>query len=204
MIVRMRSGRLQKAERVRIVEMLAHLLIEVGETRFSELSRAVGVSRRRIGPLVAEARKLIAVETNETPAAARTKLVGRFDKLYREALASYEECKRGDRHREAAQYLATATAVVAGEAKARAIDQVPAQSGDRPSARLVFESYDAIPAAAAARLASLFPDSSSATAPRLSGAVQGVGGREPAGQRHLCADGAAAGDDVALDGATDR
>jgi vacuolar-type H+-ATPase subunit E/Vma4 len=178
-----RVGRLPRAVRREVVEQLAQIMVETGETRYRRLAALVGVHRSSIAKMVEEARAIIARETDEPPAAARTKLVGRFDKLYREALESYEACKsRGDL-KNAAAYLGVANQIVRNEAAVRGIDQMPAQSHNRPAARVIFESFVEPPAAAlaaASRLVQAAPRPSAL--PQPAGEVPNPGVRSEVGQ----------------------
>lgn len=119
-----RVGRIPKSEQAHIVERVLVAMLN-GETRHWKLALAGGVGRKWVAKYIAMARAQLGVETELTPAAARTKLASRFDHLYREALESYEQAKLGKDHKSAAAFLTVANQVVANEAKVRGVDSRP-------------------------------------------------------------------------------
>lgn len=189
--------RLSRAERQRIVETIAHEMVERGETRLFVLAELVNISRRRIAPLVELARLHIARETNETPEAARTKLTGRFDKLYRESLSVFEECVKKRDFKNANAALANANAIVANESKVRGIESLP--TSGNAGFRFTLEATG-IPPAILERLARIHAQSGPGAVLELHGEVPGDGdGRavredDSAPVRALANGGDAAGD----------
>jgi hypothetical protein len=175
-------------------------MIERGETRTKQLSELVGVSSRRVGALVVEARKRIAIETDEPPSASRTKLASRFDKLYREAIESYETCKaRGDR-KNSSEFLRTAVAVVSQAGKVLGIESLPSAVGQQPNVRVIFEDFLEAPAAAKAAFARAVQAASGPSeVPQLVGEIQDPGVRSEMGQGLRDDDGAAPARDVSGD-----
>jgi len=198
-----RGGRLQNTRRAEIIEQLIKHLVETGETRYSRLAECVGVSRRRITPLVDEARRQISEEHDLTPVGTRNRLSARLDFLYREALSSYLEAKNCNRLREASDFLRTAADSVAKQAKICGIEGLSATVGaNNPKVRITFESFEEAPPAAIGAIARLQAAPGPSSVPRLAGAVQNSSLRRAVGERLCDDDGVASHGNVSVDKAT--
>jgi len=177
-----RTGRIPKSDQQAIVDRILVAMLN-GETRHSKLALAGGVGRKHVAKYIERARQDLAIETELTPATARTKLASRFDHLYREALDGFARAKQsGDRKSEIG-YLTVANQVVANEAKVRGVDSLPAAVGAQPSSRVIFESFEAPPAAALVAAARVLAASGTGTLPLQAGAVSDTGKRGALGER---------------------
>ena len=200
-----KRGRLSRAERQAAIDRVYVAMCERGETRLKKLAEIAGVTPRRIHPYIGAARKLMAEETDELPAAQRTKLANRFDTLFREAIESYESCKTKNDRKNAAEFLKTAVAVVGQHARVLGIEDMPATNANRPNVRIVFESLTEPPAAAKVAAARLLQAASGPAAlPPGEPEVQGAGLRSEVGQRLLHEHGDASDRDVPRSGALEQ
>ena len=168
----MRRGRLSRSEQEEVARKIAHEMVERGETRRYVLAQLVNISTRRIMPHIERARKLIAEETNETPEAARTKCVGRFDKLYRESISLLEASLAKKDYKSANAAITNANAIVANEAKIRGVESLPAQGN--AALRFTLEATG-IPPAVLERLTRLSAKPGSGTVLALEGEVSRAG-----------------------------
>ena len=181
-----RVGRLQRHEREQKVEQIVNALVECGETRSSRLAEIVGVSRRRVGPLIQAARQSISAEVDQTPIGTRNRLSARLEYLYRQALESYLHAKNNGRLREAADFLRTASDAVAKQARICGIEGLAATVGaNNPKVRITFEQFEGAPPAALAAAARLSAASGSTEVPRLTGEVSGDSGGSAMGKGHV-------------------
>lgn len=199
-----RTGRLTRVDKERAIDLVYTAMVEQGETQLKRLAEIAGVTRRRIHPLIAAARKRIALETGEEPAAARTKLSGRFEKLYRDALRSYETAKSKGDLKNASEFQRNAIAIVSQHAKVLGIENLPAAAGQQPNVRIIFEDFREAPAAAKAAFARTLQAASGASeVPQLTGEVQSPGMRSAVGQRLRDHDGTSSPGDIPSDGASE-
>ncbi len=167
-------GRLTRFEKERAIDRVYNAMIDEGETQLKRLAEIAGVTARRVHPIVAAARSRMAIETNEPPEAVRTKLVGRYDKLYRESLTAFKACIEKKDFKNASGFLATANAIVANEGKVRGVEALPAQGA--AAFRLTLEGTG-IPPALVERLVRLQAQSGTGTILELEGEVPRDGDR---------------------------
>jgi len=195
-----RVGRLQRHEREQKIEQIINALVESGETRHSRLAEIVGVSRRRIGPLIDAARRSISDEVDQNPIGTRNRLSARLDFLHREAIISYVQAKQNGKFREAADFLRTATDAVAKQAKICGIEGLSANFGtNNPKVRITFEQFEGAPPAVLSAIARLQAPPGAVTISQLAGEVSDSGVRSTMGQGLRDDDGASPNGHVSVD-----
>jgi hypothetical protein len=141
---RRRAGRLSTAEREEAIQKIYVAMVEDGEFRNYKFAELTGISTRRVSKFVDTARARIATESGEPPTGTRTKLAGRLDALYREAISGYRKALEKKDMKSANGFLATAVAAVGTHGKICGVESLPVIEG--ASVRFTLEATGVPPA----------------------------------------------------------